>query len=111
LEATARDLGVRIVCPGQLADLRVQRLDIGGAGSALGRGGEEFPLPHPRRELGLPLRDLVGVDGTLLGELGQGPVALQGGQSRFGLEHGCMIPSGTFHTLLSLWGRHIVPSQ
>ena len=79
----------------------MQRLDIRRAGLALGRGGEE--LQRPLQELGLPLRDLVGVDVELLRELGKGSIPFQGGQGHLGLERGRVIPSRPFHGLLSLW--------
>jgi hypothetical protein len=90
----------KIVLHGQLADLPVQRFDIGAGRLALSGGRKE--LHRPFRELALPLRDLIRVDVELLGQLRQGAVAFQRGEGHLGLERGGMIPSGTFHPLLSV---------
>ena len=82
-DATER-AGQKIILQRQLADLRMQRLDIGTVLALLGRSREDFR--GAVQQLGLPLRDLVRMHIEPLRQLGQGLVAPDGGNGHLGLE-------------------------
>jgi hypothetical protein len=75
------------------ADLGVQRLHID-----RGRGGRHAPRAEnpgsAALQLGLPGRDLIGVDIKVLGQLGYRPVALDGGKRTFALKAGVWFRRG-----------------
>ena len=65
--------------------------------STAGAAGAALPGPNtseaPPSKLGLPGRDLIGVDVEMLGQLGQRPVALDGGKRHLRLEGRCVVPA------------------
>jgi len=48
-------------------------------------------------QLALPSRDLIGMNVVLLSKFSQGLVATERLKRHFGLEHGGMVPTGSFH--------------
>jgi hypothetical protein len=88
LTSTAADfqtgMSLPFVLQGQLADLRVQRLEVR-PGVPLVAGRREY-LGGTRQQLRAPLADLVWVDLELLRQLDQRLVAADGGQRHLRLE-------------------------
>src|SRR5215208_2661392 len=72
----------------------MERLHIHGWVCRCGLLGPEH-VGSPVEELGLPLGDLVGMHIELLRQLGQGLLALHGGQGHFGLESRRVVPAGS----------------
>lgn len=77
---------------GEFADLGMQRLHIHGWVCRCGLIAPE-DVGRPVEEMRLPLGDLVGMHIKVLGQLGEGLVALHGGQGHFGLESWRVVPA------------------
>ena len=70
----------------------MQRFHVDGRCRLRPGRGPEHP-GSPVKKLGLPGRDLVGMDIELLGQLGQGLLASQGSQSHLRLEGRKVVPA------------------
>ena len=77
----------------------MQRFEIDRRG--LVRSGLAEDARDALLQLALPLRNLVGMDVELLGQLGQHLLTLDRGQGHLRLECRCMVPAGTSAHLFS----------
>ena len=71
----------------------MERLQIDRRGRWSTRPAGAEDTSRPLKELGLPLRDLVGVNVIKLRQFGQCLVALESGERHLRLESRCVVPA------------------
>lgn len=107
-DATER-AGQKIAFQRELSDLGLHVLDAGSVRFAL-LGRRQKHARGALEQLGLPLRNLIGMDVELLGQLSQRLVALQRGHGDLRLKCRRVVPSWPSHCC-SFIGRDLHPSE
>src|SRR5437588_5921011 len=97
----------KIVFDLQLADLPVQKVDLGLIAGSLRRTTTLEDACRTVQQLLLPVVDLVRVDPELPSQLGDGPVAPDGRQRHLRLEHRAVLLPCPLHVLLPRYPRFL----